>query len=354
MPRYGSNIYKRRDGRFEGRYIKTRTDGKARYGYIYGRSYNEVKTKLDKAKAMPFAVSLSKTTTAQYLPVWLEKIRADIKESTYTLYLRNVNKHLIPALGKIKLQALTTEHIDVMIRGKHRLAPNTIHNIFIVLKSALADAVEQKLIAVNPCVGVKLPKLSQKPVEVFTSEQQERLETSCDIGMLICLYTGLRIGEVCALKWGDMDFRNGTLNIRRTVQRIANTGGGAKTKIVNARPKTRFSERSIPMPRFLADILLPLKNFENSFVLTVNGRQMEPRTYQYRFAKLLERLKLPPLSFHSLRHTFSTRALELGFDIKTLSELLGHHSPSITLKTYAHSIMEHKRVQMNLFGINRG
>jgi integrase len=158
------------------------------------------------------------------------------------------------------------------------------------------------------------------------------------------------MGEALALKWHDIDFHNGILHVRHTVQRIKNTGEGAKTKVVNTQPKTQFSVRSIPMPQFLTDKLLPLKKAPDGYVLSVNGKQMEPRTYQYRFKKLLQRLGLPPLSFHNLRHTFCTRALELGFDVKTLADLAGHGNANITLRTYAHSLMEHKRAQMNLLG----
>ena len=348
MPRYGNNIYKRADGRFEGRYIKSCSGGKTQYGYIYSRNYNEVKTKLDAVKSMSVIVASSKITMAKYLLLWLEEIKPNIKESTYMLYLHNVNNHLIPAIGKIKLQAVTAEQITALIRSKSELAPKTIYGIFGVLNSALSYAVERRLLAYNPRANVRLPKLSQKSVEVFTSEQQARLESSCDIGIMICLYTGLRIGEVCSLKWGDIDLRNGTLHVRRTVQRIKNTQEGAKTKVINTPPKTQFSERNIPIPQFLIDRLLSQKNLSDAYVLSIKGRQMEPRTYQYRFKKLLQRLGLPPLPFHSLRHTFSTRALELGFDVKTLSDILGHYNANITLRTYAHSIMEHKRTQMNL------
>ena len=348
MPRYGKNIYKRKDGRFEGRYIKSRIGDKAQYGYVYGANYNEAKTKLETAKSLPVAANSSDIAMAKYLLSWLEEIKPRIKESTYTLYLSNINNHLIPAFGKVKLQAVTVERITAMIKSKPEFAPKTIYGIFGVLNSALSDAVENKLIANNPCVDAKLPKMSQKSVEVFTSDQQARLESACDIGVMICLYTGLRIGEVCSLKWGDIDFGSGTLRVCRTVQRIKNTNKGAKTKVINTQPKTQTSERNIPLPLFLVDTLRPLKKLSGEYILSVRGKQMEPRTYQYRFKNLLERLALPPLSFHSLRHTFSTRALELGFDVKTLSEILGHQNANITLRTYAHSVMEHKRAQMNL------
>jgi integrase len=348
VPRYGMNIYKRKDGRFEGRYIKSRIGDKVQYGYVYARNYNEVKSKLQAAKATAHHANGLCSTTGEYLFAWLEKSKPALKESTYMLYYRTVENHLAPLLGPVNLRQITADHISPLIFAKSHLAPKTLHGIVGVLNCALSDAAKQNLIPFNPCKNIKLPQAARKKIRVFTPQQQQRVEAACDIGILICLYTGIRIGELCALKWGDVDFGRGVLYVHSTVQRIQKKAGKAGTKIVTTPPKTSSSDRHIPLPQFLTDKLAAFRQAPEDYIVSVNGKGMEPRTYQYRFKKLLWRLGLPEANFHTLRHTFSTRALELGFDVKTLSEILGHNNASITLGIYAHSIMEHKRAQMNL------
>ena len=203
------------------------------------------------------------------------------------------------------------------------LSPSTIKGIFSILKSALSVA-EDKGFVSNIWSKVKLPKKEKSIVQVLTPAQQQRLEqilsNNADMGILICLYTGLRIGELCALKWSDINFE--------TAQLIVN-GTQARTEkgIEIISPKSKTSKREIPIPPFLLDKLKAM-----------------PYTC---FKKLLKAAGLPDMKFHCLRHTFATRALEVGMDYKTLSEILGHSSVGITLDLYAHSLKEHKIKQMN-------
>ncbi len=170
------------------------------------------------------------------------------------------------------------------------------------------------------------------------------------IGILICLYLGLRLGEVCALKWEDVDLKSQTMQICRTV--YLKTDKNKPTILVFTTPKTKSSIRCIPIPTFLVDSLKQIKKHSTSeFVLSDKfGHCIIPRTYQYVFSSIQRRARVERKGFHSLRHTFATRALECGIDIKSLSEILGHKNPTITLTRYAHSMLSYKKNMINKIG----
>ena len=198
---------------------------------------------------------------------------------------------------------------------------------------------------------LKRPKLKEKPVECFTLAEQKRIEQEILngkkdklYGIILCLYSGLHIGELIALQWTDIDFTKGTL----TVSKSCHDG---KDGIIIDEPKTATSRREIPLPKQLLPILKGIKKRSDSpFIVFANGKSVSVRSYQRSFELLLKRLGIPHKGFHSLRHTFATRALECGMDVKTLSEILGHKNPTITLNRYAHSLMEHKTDMMNRLG----
>ena len=166
-----------------------------------------------------------------------------------------------------------------------------------------------------------------------------------DIGILICLYTGIRIGELCALRWENIDLRNATITINKTVQRVRNANSNSKTKINFDSPKSQSSSRTIPIPSFLVQKLMKYKR-DKGYILRDNGKFTDTRNISRRFKQLLQQADIDEVNFHILRHTFSTRALELGFDAKTLSEILGHSSVTTTLNLYAHVLPEHKKKEM--------
>ena len=171
------------------------------------------------------------------------------------------------------------------------------------------------------------------------------------ISIILCLYVGIRVGELCGLLWTDVDFERHILSVNRTVQRIRNTDGDRKTKVVSLTPKSDTSQRDIPLPAFLVEMLREHEKISTtSYIISFSGNPVEPRTIQRRFKKLLTIARVRDVNFHVLRHSFATRALEKGFDIKTLSELLGHASPTITLSKYAHVLDEHKRRSMEKLG----
>lgn len=356
MPRKGENIYKRKDGRWEGRYIKYHDlNGKAVYGFIYRHSYGEAKQDLLMIKASKVKpVKCSREAFGDYLSYWLDNVKPTLKQSTFDSYSNYVHKHIKPHLGAIQVGRITIELLQKFINLKSKeLSAKTILSLKSVLNLSLSKVEEQNFV-VNPCKYLKLPRCSTNEMRVFTLPEQKELESvleGCsDIGILICLYTGIRIGELCALKWVDINFNTSTLYIRKTMQRVKDDGGNnSKTKVIIDEPKSPASKRNIPIPSFLLEALRHHKNtsMNNDFVISIYNHFIEPRTYQYRFKTLLKTAGIDDANFHALRHTFATRALEIGFDVKTLSDILGHSNPNITLKRYAHSLDTHKRKAMD-------
>lgn len=359
MARHGENIYKRKDGRWEGRYIKGYdVDGKAIPGYIYGKTYKEAKEKLTLAKAniqkaqKPIS---SDMTVAMWFEKWLESQKR-IKRSSYTTYSSNINKHIKKRLGKIKLKLLTDEHIQTFVDNiSNELAPKSVRSVFSVLRLGLTDAFEKKL-TIELCRKIKLPKVKRKEVKVFNKAEQKALEQYIDnsnnpndIGILICFYTGIRIGELCALDLDYIDLKRGVISIVQTLYRVKSEKGNKKTELRISTPKSESSIRDIPLPKFLIAKLSAIKN-GSGFLIQRNGKFIEPNVYARRYKKILKELDIPYRKFHSTRHTFATRALEIGMDIKTLSEILGHSSPTVTLNLYSHSLPEHKKKEMDRLG----
>jgi integrase len=223
----------------------------------------------------------------------------------------------------------------------------TVQSVFSFLKAGI-KTVDSSIF------NVKLPKKQKSNVEFFSMDEQKRLEAaakaSCGLDYLsttLSLYTGVRVGELCGLVWNDIDFECRILRVRRTMQRI-NSDGESKTEIAFLTPKTETSTRNIPLPDFLLDVLTEQRAVSRcTYVLSARGKPVEPRTVQRRFKKLLSDAGVKEVNLHTTRHTFATRALENGFDVKSLSEILGHGSATVTLNKYAHALDEHKRACMN-------
>ena len=195
-----------------------------------------------------------------------------------------------------------------------------------------------------------------KEMRVLSRSEHERLcqylyasDKPKDIGLLICLFTGIRIGEICALKWEDISPVEQTLSVHQSMQRIQlqNDPDGKKTKILISTPKSQCSIRTIPLAERLAIYLLAHRKSSESYVLTGTTRYVEPRSLQNHFKKVMDQCEIPDANFHCLRHSFATRCIETGFDIKSLSEILGHSTVNITMNRYVHPSMELKRENMN-------
>lgn len=203
---------------------------------------------------------------------------------------------------------------------------------------------------------LKRPKAKEKPVECFTPTEQKMLEQAVINdrrdkmkGVLICLYTGLRIGELLALEWSDIDFAKAELAVSKTCH-DGKDKNGCFCRITDT-PKTSHSSRVIPLPKQLLPILREMKkNSKNPLVISSGEKILSVRSYQRSFELLQRKLGLSRRGFHALRHTFATRAIECGMDIKSLSEILGHKNPMVTLNRYVHSLMEHKRAMMDKLG----
>lgn len=353
MARKGENIYKRKDKRWEGRYIVSyNAEGKAKYKSVYGHSYSEVKLKMRNHTEITNTKPIS-ITLAEWIENYLQSQEKQIKLSTFKVYERYLQNHIKPFFGNIALRKMNKEILQAFANSLSELSPATVKGIFSFLRETLKKANKEEYI--SPIwLDVELPKISKHQAEVFTREEQKRIENAVDleanpneIGILICLYTGLRIGEVCGLKWKDIDFASATITVNRTVQRITVNGKSVLTELP---PKSETSHRKIPIPKCLLCKLKEIKKSSASvYVINTKLHAMDPRTFQYRHKKVLERAGVRYANAHTLRHTFSVRALELSFDVKTLSEILGHADATVTLKTYAHSLDEHKRSSMGRF-----
>ncbi|SHM31692.1 tyrosine-type recombinase/integrase [Ruminococcus flavefaciens] len=363
MSKRGLNIYRRKDGRYEGRYADGYgKDGKKKYRSIYGRTYTEVKDKLLQIKARVITPDReSGLTVKELFTEWLSAKQTQTKASTYANYAFKAEKHLIPAFGSLKIEKLSPSKVYEFIMGKRTkgLSNKYISDLIIVLKNMTRYASKVHH-CVNPIADVELPKKEKHELDLYNKSEQNRLKsvllTDMDITKLVimlALFTGVRIGELCGLKWTDIDFATKTLHIERTIQRIRVRGKANRTELVVSTPKSQSSVRTIPIPEFLVRMLKAFKPSNvDAFIITGNCKLPDPRTIQYRFKALLARIGLRPLNFHSLRHLFATNCVELGFDIKTLSEILGHSSVEITLNRYVHSSIERKRQCMDMLSLD--
>lgn len=359
MARKGENIYKRKDGRYEGRYIKDYDlQGKGITGYVYGKSYKEAKEKLLIAKAK-VKQQQNKPPSEMFVKDWFEKwlsTQKHIKKSSYTVYSSLVENHIDTELGNMRLCDITKLTVQGFINGLvAKWEPSTVKLIYTVLKLGLDTAADNGLMP-TVCKRIKLPKQKNKEVVVFGKNEQKAIEKYIessdnpnDIGILICLYTGIRIGELCALEWKNVDLKRGVISIQQTLYRAKSDKEKKKTEIVIALPKSDTSVRDIPLPKFLTAKLKAIEH-GGGFLINRKGKFIEPTVYARRYKAILKEIGVRDVKFHTTRHTFATRALEIGMDIKTLSEILGHASPTVTLNIYAHSLPEHKAKEMDRLG----
>lgn len=365
MSRKGENIYKRKDNRWEARYIKGHMpDGSIHYGYCYGKTYREAKEKVTLAKAaflnnQTCSVNKKRKRFSVYCEEWLSLNHARFKESTYVKYRSMLDKHIKPAFGGYFVQELTSFHIEEFsseLLYKKELSVKSVRDILITLHAILSYTAKQLPVSM-PMPEVVYPKETKKEMRVLSREEQfcftQYLLTStdeCKFGVLLALMTGLRIGELCALKWADISLERQTLRVSSTMQRLKNFDSAqlSKTKIVISEPKSARSARIIPLTDSIVKICDAWKSEDaEAFVLTGSRRYMEPRTLQYRLKRYVNECGLNNVHFHILRHTFATRCVEVGFEIKSLSEILGHANPKFTLERYVHSSLELKRENMD-------
>ena len=365
MCRHGENIYKRKDGRYEGRYVIGKTaQGKTRFGYVYGYQYMEVRNKLAEQRAafarpLPEPTVRCRVTLQEWMQHWMEnELLGSVKVSSYQTYRMQIHKHILPALGHLFLTQMTPVLIYEFTEKlcASGLATSTVRSVFRLLSAAMRFALDEGVIRKNPCRKLKIRQGDPIEQRVLSRSEQGKVRRAAgecrDLSVLLSLYTGMRLGEICGLKWSDIDWEKKTITVRRTVQRLVQgcTERGQKTLLTIGSPKSRRSYRVLPVPDFLLAKLSELFHSDRAgeFIFGKNDRVVDPRTLQRRFSRLMEKLGLSGVHFHTLRHSFATRLLELGVDIQTVSALLGHGSARTTLDFYGHSLPEQQRQAVTL------
>jgi integrase len=288
---------------------------------------------------------------------WKIEKKKYVKKSSYAAYALLVENHLMPAFGNKHQVSESDIQNFVLQKLDTGLSQKTVKDMLIVLKMIFKFAFKNKL-AEMPSFDIQFPTEHKKQeIEVLSIGEQKKIMnytqehfTFRNLGIYICLCSGIRIGEVCAITWGNLNTEKGVICVRQTIQRIYNVGNEEqKTELIIDSPKTRNSIREIPMNRKLLQMLKPIKKIVNPnyFVLTNDTRPTEPRTYRNYFKKLMNELELPAIKFHGLRHSFATRCIESKCDYKTVSVLLGHSNISTTLNLYVHPNLEQKQKAIN-------
>lgn len=356
MGRRGESIFRRKDGRWEARYSlgKDVATGKTKYRSVYGNTYSEAKEKRMQAMQKTY-ISQKNGGFIEAVRKWLEEKEPGIKEQTYRRYQQCIDTHIIPYFGDVKCSAITQNTVDDFLKqkrlsgrldGKGGLSQSTIRGMCVILQSILLFAYQKKM-GIPEMIQIKKPRVEKKKISVLKPNEQKRLETvllevptDTNLAIYLALHTGMRIGEICALHWSDIDWEERLLFVRSTVIR------NKKGQLVITSPKSETSQRAIPLTRQLVNLLAAEHERSCSEFVFSSPRKdtfLNPRTLQYRFQTLLTRLGISRVSFHALRHTFATRWIEFGMDVKSLSEVLGHAGVQITLDIYVHSSDKLKR-----------
>lgn len=357
MEKIRINITIRKDGRYMGKFIVGYDDkGKAQYQYVYGKTYSEAESKVLIGQEVASRYLTNKCiTVGKVYAEWLNAVVNRVKESTLANYKAKFEKHILPVFGDIPCADLSAGRFNEYINKKlaDGLSASYVRDIITVFKVMLSYAQEEygfKLSLKN----VVLPKVERKQIERISDAEQKKLTdylkanmSPTAFGILLSLCMGLRIGELCGLKWEDVDFQHKILHIRRTVQRIASANGNRKTKIVISAPKSATSFRDIAIPDFLIQYFRMFRDKADFFILSASEKPVEPRTMQYRYKKILQATEIGNHNYHKLRHTFATNCAEHGFDVKTLSTVLGHSSVNLTLNRYVHPDVVYQRRMIN-------
>ena len=300
-----------------------------------------------------------------WIYTWLLEKKDYIKESTYANYSNNIFNHIIPKLGNYYLNELNHKVIQDFLLELSKngrkdnnggLAEKTIKDITIIIKGSIKKGInEDKIKHIE--LTFNYPKDNKENrLYVLTKREQNKITNyileninSRNIGLLISLYSGIRIGELCALKWEDVDFKKNCLTINKTIQRVYIKDKNKNiSKVIITTPKTKNANREIPINKDFLEILKKVKSDKKHYILTGNEKYIEPRTYRKYFNKVLDELKIKHFNFHSLRHTFATNCISLCVDYKTVSELLGHANVNITLNLYVHPRYSQKKKCIDL------
>lgn len=370
-------IYKRSDGTWAAVITTGRDEkGHQKRQFIYGKTRTEVAEKLLKTQndmKTGAYIKPTKATLGEWLDKWLEQYkRNDLRPTTYSSYEQHIRVHIKPSIGHVLLQDLTPEMVQKFYNEKYKtgrydgeggLSSATVRKIHNILHEALDQAVLNSLIYRNAADATKRPKLSQKEIKIFTVEEQNKFmsllkDEYLGAAFLMDLSTGMRLGELLALKWKNVDLEQGIVWVRESVARVrTHDPNDVKTKLITQPPKTKSGYRDIPLHDIIIDLLKAHKekqeakiheadsDFTNNGLVfcTENGNYIEPRNFMRKFYSLLNKAGIPMTNVHSMRHTFATRLFEANESPKTVQELMGHSDVSHTLNIYTHVMPGIKR-----------
>lgn len=371
------SIVKRADGRWMGSVTVGRNNnGTQKRRCFYGKTRKDVAEKINnciKQLNNGTYIDISNSPTLEeWLRTWLFTYKKNaVRATTFEQYETVLRVHAIPALGSIRIAELKSYEVQRLYNKmlEDGLSPRSIQLLNVVLHGALKQAVKCGLVMQNVCETVELPKAKQKEMRVLTREEQDKLITVFEGdryggAYLFSLFTGLRRGEILALTWSDIDFDSKTINVNKNLSRVKNyEEEGGKTRLIISEPKTMKSNRTVPLIEYLIEVLKRQKIiqqedriaahglYEENDIVFANdvGRAIEPGNFNRRFYKLVKSAGIPHANPHCLRHSFATRGLELGIDIKTMQELLGHSSVALTGDIYTHVMIEQKKDAMKAF-----
>lgn len=373
MPKHrGHNegsVYQRPDGRWVGQITTGYTpEGKPKRATFYGKTKKEILEKLNEAKHQVnngTYVEPSRETVGHWLSTWLtEYVKPHVRPTTRDNYAQTIRKYMIPEIGHIQLRQLTPTHLqklynDLLARG---LSNRTVRLVHTIAHASLKQALENGLVARNVADATKPPRPQKQEMRVLSPEEEARFlevieEDRLGTAFLLDLATGLRRGELLALRWSDVDLKEGTIHVNRTIVRVVADNGPAKTALVYQEPKTKHGRRAVPIPEALLPelkahkarqaqekLLLGPAYEDNGLVFCAeDGRPLDPASFGKHFAKLAAKAGISGATLHSLRHTYATRLLEANEHPKVVQELLGHSNIAMTLDTYSHVMPELKK-----------
>lgn len=366
MARKGRNIYKRKDGRWEGRILYPKGYEKKGYLSFYGHSYKEVKEKMDKYILQPASsADFATMTVNEAVKIWFCDNEYAWKDSTKCRYQFLIQNYIQPEWGNLPCMHLQNRMLLKFANAHCVLSKSYLNDILGIMIRCCKY--------MNKMYGCSFPQLqflggkstkggreSNMPEHTIKRKDLQQLEDyllahidddTC-LGILIAMYTGLRIGELCALRWADLDLNQGELYVRSTMQRVGRLDEDGRTSIQISSPKSLSSQRRIPLPVILISLLQDRQQEGHEYLIKGRHREYaEPRTVQYRFQAILKKCGIQPFNFHTLRHNFASNCLMQGFDFKSLSELLGHSNIQTTLSIYVHSDDTRKKLLMNQFSL---
>lgn len=345
------STYLRRDGRWESRLSLGSVNGKRQSKSFYGSTREEAESKLIAAVLGNASVAETEMTVRELCCEWLSVSSHRVKLSTLANYRMKIEKHIIPQFGDMMCGELSSKMAYGFMEDKldNGLSARYVSDIMVLLKTVFKYAQREYNIA-NLFDTIVMPKCSKTEVRLLTDNEQKKLRAylnehnnSINLGITLALAMGLRVGEVCGLMWSDIDFKKRILTVSRTVQRVSVHDDSNKTKVIVSPPKSQTSAREIPIPAGVFSMLKNMRGDGEHYIVSDSTKPAEPRTMQYHFAKILKNVDLPSVRFHSLRHCMASAAIEAGFDVKTLAEILGHARIELTMNLYVHSNMDRKR-----------